>query len=144
MAGEAYYLWEDSNIDWLILQELPRARYVPHLEGSQFNDLIAECGEILTDMMKMLESKTAKIIEDLESGPEVVAELVTLQGEISPRPKEVVELAIETFVDLPTEPTLELVLSLTIMRALVFFEIAWCVRSFKSFFRNQFHRRLIP
>ena len=47
----------------------------------QFNDLIAECKEILTDMVKMLESKVVEIVEDseLEAGPEVVTELVSLQ-----------------------------------------------------------------
>ena len=57
----------------------------PHLEGPQFSDLIAECNQILAGMVKMLESKTVKIVEDLEPesevddkpGAEVVAELVS-------------------------------------------------------------------
>ena len=91
LAGEAYWWWEDSQIncrDWLALQELLRTQYDPHLESSQFNDLIVKCKEILADMVKILESKTVKIVEDSESEPgvddkpdpglEVVAELVPL------------------------------------------------------------------
>ena len=47
--------------------------------------MVTECKEILTGMVKMLESKTVKIVEDLEPesevddkpGAEVVAELVS-------------------------------------------------------------------
>ena len=77
-------------------------------------------------MVKMLENKAVEVVEDpepepevdenLESGPEVIAELVTLQEEISSRPTEVVDLPIDTHVDLLTELTLELVPSLVVMR----------------------------
>jgi len=70
LAGEAYWWWEDSHIDcrnWLILQELLHTRYAPHLEGPQFSDMFAECKEILTGMVKMLESKAVEVIEDPES-----------------------------------------------------------------------------
>ena len=80
-------------------------------------------------MVKMLESKVVKVVEDpesevndkLELGPEVVAELLSLQKQIFPQPTEVINLPIETLVDLPTKPTLELVPSLTVMRASFFF-----------------------
>ena len=70
-------------------------------------------------MRKILESKAVVVVGDSESepGPEIIAELVSLQEEISSRPTEVEELSIETFVDLPTEPNMELVLSLAAMRA---------------------------
>jgi len=91
-------------------------------------DLIAECKEILTSMMKMIESKAVEVVEDPEAKievddkPEVVVELVSLQEEVSPRPTKVVELPIDTLVDLLTEPTMELApsLALAVMRALIF------------------------
>jgi len=99
LAGKAYWWWEDNHIDcwdWLVLQDLLHIRYASHLEGPQFSDLIAECKEILADMVK-IESKVIEVVEDLEpelevddkpeSGPEVVAELVTLQEEISHSPR---------------------------------------------------------
>ena len=104
----------------LVLQELLRARYAPHLEGPQFNDLIVERKEILTGMVKMLESKAVDIVEYSEPGPKVTAELVSLQGEIFPRPTKVIELPLETLINLSTKPTLELVPSLAVMRASVF------------------------
>jgi len=68
---------------------------------------------------KILESKAIVVVGDSElgPGPEIIAVLVSLQEEISSRPTEVEELPIETFVDLPTEPSMELVLSLVAMRA---------------------------
>ena len=90
LTGEAYQWCEDSHDnyqDWLVLQEFFRTRYAPHLEGSQFSDLIdlvAECEEILVGMVKMLERKTAEVVEDLEPGvddkprSEVVIELTPL------------------------------------------------------------------
>ena len=74
LTGEAYWWWKDSHIDcrnWLIFQELLRARYAPQLEGSQFSDLIAECKEILAGMTKVLESKMVVVIEDPESESEI-------------------------------------------------------------------------
>ena len=55
-------------------------------------------------MVKMLESKAVEIIENpkLEPVLEVIAELVSLQEEISPRLTEVICLPIETLVYLPT------------------------------------------
>jgi len=100
-------------------------RYAPHLKRPQFNDLIVECNKILTDMVKMLERKVVEIVENLEPepeldnkpGPEVVAELMSLQEEIFSQPMEVVELSIETIVDLPAEFTIKLVPPLAVMRA---------------------------
>ena len=73
LAGEAYWWWEDSHIncrDWLVLQDL-RTRYASHLESSQFNDLVSECKEILTDMVKILERKAVEVIESSKLEPEV-------------------------------------------------------------------------
>ena len=110
LVGEVYWWWEDNHIDcrdWLILQEL-HARYAPHLEGPQFSDLIAEC-KILAGMVKMLESKAIKAVDNPESEPEiddnlepkpevddkpeprpeVFAESVSQQEEVSPQPMKV-------------------------------------------------------
>ena len=104
LAGKAYWWWKDSHIDyrdWLILKEL-HIRYAPHLEGPQFSDLVIECKEILADMVKMLESRSIKAVDNtesepevndnpepepevydkLESGPDVIAELVSQQEEL--------------------------------------------------------------
>jgi len=58
-------------------------------------------------MVKIPGSKAIEIVEDPEpvndkpkSGPEVVAELVSPQEEIFPRPTKVIELPIKTLVDL--------------------------------------------
>jgi len=99
LAGEAYRWWEDSYIDcqyWLILQELLHTRYAPHLEGPQFSDMIVECKKILTGMVKILESKAVKIVEDPEpepevddkSGPEDVAKLVTARRDFFHGPRK--------------------------------------------------------
>jgi len=61
-----------------------------------------------------------KVVDEPESGPEFVAELVSLQEDIFSQPR-VVELPIETLVDLPTEPTMELVPSLIAMRTSLLF-----------------------
>jgi len=53
--------------------------------------------------------------------PEVIAELAPLQEEIFFRSTQVEELPNETLVDLSVEPTLELIPSLTAMRASFFF-----------------------
>ena len=71
-------------------------------------------------MVKMLESKAIEVVEDSKSEPEVVAALVALQEEIFSRPTKVVELPIETHVNLLAEPTLKLVSSLAVMRASTF------------------------
>ena len=52
--------------------------------------------------------------------PEVVAELTPLQEKVSSRPTKVEELHVETLVDLPVEPTLEIVPPLAAMRASFF------------------------
>ena len=71
-------------------------------------------------MIKILESNATEVVKDLkpEPGPEpeVIAELVPLQEEIFFRPTEVEKLLNETLVDLPAEPTLELVPHLADMR----------------------------
>jgi len=102
---------EKSHIDcrdWLILQGLLRTRYASHLERPQFNNLVAECKEILIGMGKILESMTTEdskqkpeVVDEPKSGPEVVAELVPPEKEIFSRPTEVEELPTETLVDLP-------------------------------------------
>ena len=79
----------DSHIDcreWLILQELSHTLYASHLEGPQFSDLVAECEEILAGMVKMLESRAIKAVDNPEleskvydkpeSKQKVIAELV--------------------------------------------------------------------
>jgi len=50
-------------------------------------------------------------------------ELVLLQEEVFPRLTKVVELPIETLVDLPTEPIMKLAPSLAVMRALIFLRL---------------------
>ena len=55
--------------------------------------------------MKMLERKTVEVVKDSELGPEIIAKLVSLQGEIFSRLTEVVELPSETLIDIPVEPT---------------------------------------
>ena len=83
--------------------------------------------EILAGMVKMLASKTVEVVEDPQPepevddkrGPEVVAELVSLQEQIFSRSTEVVELPIET-VDIPAEPIMELAPFLAVMRASIF------------------------
>ena len=61
-------------------------------------------------MMKKVENKAAKVVEDSELEPdlEVVTELVSLQEEIFSRSTKVVEVLIETLVDLSAQLTLEL------------------------------------
>jgi len=79
-------------------------------------------------MIKMLQSKVVEVVEDLEpepkvdnpeSGPKVV-ELITLQEEISLWFTEVVELSIETHIDLLEEPALDLIPSSAVIRASLF------------------------
>jgi len=86
--------------------------------------LVAECKEILVSVGKILDSMIVKypkpkpeVDVEPEPWPEVIAELVSLQEEISSRPIEVEELPIETLVDLPAQPVMELVPSLAAMRA---------------------------
>ena len=77
-------------------------------------------------MVKMLESKTVEVIKDPKSkpevddkpksGPEVIAELITLQEEIFSRPTKVIELLDKTLVDLPAESTMEPVPPLAAMK----------------------------
>ena len=74
-------------------------------------------------MMKMLESKDSKPEPEVEDKLWLVAELVSLLEEISSRPTEVVELFIETLVDLSAEPIMELVPSLTLIRASIFLKL---------------------
>ena len=84
-------------------------------------------------MVKMLENKAVKVIEDPESepkiddkpesGPEVVDELAPLQEEGSSRYTEVEELPNEILIDLPPEPYMKLVPSSADMGALFFFEM---------------------
>jgi len=57
---------------------------------------------------KILENMTAKSTDPKPPAlikPEVVTELTPLQEEVSFRTTEIEELAIETLVDLPAEPT---------------------------------------
>ena len=109
-------------------------------EGAQFSDLVAECKEILAGMIKMLESRAIKAIDNPESEPEiddnseskskvydkseprpeVIAESVSQQEKISLQPIKVEELSVKTLVDLPAEPTLDLIPPLTVMRVSFF------------------------
>ena len=74
LAGELYWWWEDSYIncwDWLVLQDL-LTQYAPHLESSQFSDLVAECKEILAGMVIMLENKAIEVVEDPEQSEKLM------------------------------------------------------------------------
>jgi len=84
-------------------------------------------------MVKMLESKSVEIDEDSKSEPKVVAELVSLQKEISSQPTEVVELPIEIIVDLPAEPTMELIPPLAGMRPRFSLGCLMCTIPYQSF-----------
>ena len=94
-------------------------------------------------MVKMLENKAIKAIDNPESEPEiddnlkpkpevydkpeprpeVIAESISQQEEVSPQPMEVECLPVETLVDLLAEPTLKLVPPAA-MSVSFFFEIA--------------------
>ena len=63
----------------------------------------------------MLESQTVEVVKNPESEPEVVTELVSLQERILSWPTAVVELPIETFVDLSIKLTMDLVPTLAAM-----------------------------
>ena len=106
------------------MKDFLRTRYAPHLERSQFSDLVAECKEILVGVGKTLESMTVEgpesEVDEPESGPEVVAELVSPQEDISSWPIEVEDLPTETLVDLLAESTMKLVPSLATKRASLF------------------------
>ena len=65
-------------------------------------------------------NKVVEVVEEPKPRPEVAADLVSLQEEISSRPTEIVDLPIETLVDLPVEPARKLISSLVGMRASVF------------------------
>jgi len=56
-----------------------------------------------------------EVVDEPESKLEVLAELVSPQEKISSRPTEVEELPVETPINLPAEPTMKLVPSLTAM-----------------------------
>ena len=81
-------------------------------------------------MVKILKINMVEIVENselepevddkLEPRPKVIAELVLLQEEISSWPTKVVELPIETLVDLQAEPTMKLVSPLAAMRVSIF------------------------
>ena len=91
-------------------------------------------------MVKMLESRTVKVVDNpesvpeiddnlepkpevydkLEPRPEVIVESVSQQEEVSLQPMEVEDLPIDTLVDLPAETTLELVPPLSVMNVLFF------------------------
>ena len=90
-------------------------------------------------MIKMLESRAIKAVDNPEPEPEVddnpkpepevddkpepkpeVAESVSQQEKISPQLMKVEELTVETLVDLPAEPTLKLVPLLAAMRVSFF------------------------
>ena len=81
-------------------------------------------------MVKILESKAIEVVENSkpeseiddkpESQSEVVAELVSQKEEISPQPMKVVELPIETLVDFPAEPSIDLVPTVAAIRTSFF------------------------
>ena len=83
-------------------------------------------------MVKILESNAVEAVENsksepkvgdkpqLEPGPKIVAELMSPQEDIFFRPIEVKEFTVETLVNLPAEPTLELVSPLTAMKVSFF------------------------
>ena len=85
-------------------------------------------------MVKMLESRAVKAVDNpesepevddnSESEPEVDAESVSQQEKIFPQPMEVEKLPVETLVCLSAEPTLELVSPFAGMGVSFFLEIA--------------------
>ena len=99
LVGEAYWRWKDNHVDrqdWFVLQDLFRIRYAPCLERPQFSDLIFECKEILTGVGNILDNMAIedpelepKVDVEPEAGPEIIAELVSLQEEISSQPTEI-------------------------------------------------------
>ena len=86
-----------------------------------------------------------KFIEKLKPEPEPkVVGLVSLQEEISSQSIEVEELLIETLLDLPVKPTMELVPSLATMRVLLSLRLPDEYNPFRYFYSRQFHRRVTP
>ena len=53
------------------LTKTSHTRYALHLEGPQFSDLVAEYKEILIGIVKMLESRAIKAVDNPKSEPEV-------------------------------------------------------------------------
>jgi len=102
-------------------------------------------------MVKILESKTIEVVEDLKSVPKVdkpkqgqkVIEL-SLQEEIFSRSTKVEKLPNETFVDLPTEPTLELISPLADLRVSFFLRSPDVYDPLQIFYIRHVHRRLVP
>jgi len=100
-------------------------------------------------MVKILECKAVDVVEDpklepevddkLKSGPEIV-ELVSPQEEISFRPTKVEELHVETLVDLPGEPTFELVPPLAATRISIFLRSPNVYDPLQIFLQRKFHR----
>ena len=108
--------------------------------GPQFSNLVAECKETVADMVKMLESRAVKVVDNpelekevdqnLEPDPEVydkpelglevIAESVSRKEEIFPQSIEIEELPIETLVNFPAKPTPEVVPPLAAIRVLFF------------------------
>jgi len=86
LVGLAYWWWKDSHIDdqcWFVLQnhirtlyaphfiyasevdcEVPNVEHEPELEKPQFNDLVAECKEILASVGKLWASYAVKVDSD--------------------------------------------------------------------------------
>ena len=88
---------------------------VKMLESKAINDV--DNPESEPEIDDNLEPKT-EVYDKPEPIPEVIAESVSQQEEVSLQPMKVEGLPIETLVDLPAEPTLELVPPLAAIRVL--------------------------
>ena len=94
-------------------------------------------------MVTMLENKAVEVVEDSELGPEVVAELVSLQEELSSRPTKVIELPIESLLDLLAEPCIDLVPIVTAITTLFFLRSPDVYEPCRSLSRSQFRKRSV-
>ena len=112
LVEEDYWLWKGNSSCrcWFVLQDLLGTRYAPHLLFTDFQ-------ETLEDIQKIIEDITIKVETDPE--PPIFAEPEAVdqpqpQPDIVDEPElEVEEPLIETLVELPVEPIMELVPSLT-------------------------------
>jgi len=139
LVGQTYWWWKDIHIDYqcrFVLENHLCTFYASHflyapevackkpnveqeleLEKSQLRDLVAKCKEILASARKLLASYVVKVDPDSEPlvlvEPDIFDEAEPKVVEDSKPESEVKEPLIYTIVDLPVEPTMKLVSSLT-------------------------------
>jgi len=123
LVGKAYWLWINSHSScrcWFVLQGLLCTRCTLHLFFTEFR-------ETLEGIRKIIKGMVAKF--DIDSEPPVLIEPDIVDIVYEPNSKvveysepeaEVEELLIETLVDLSVESIMELVSSLSVMRASLF------------------------